>query len=53
MISYDGVILKRLRFKGEPDVPEISAAEIGLIGVEASERFVLSFILEWSPKIDS
>lgn len=31
MISYDKVILKRLRFKGEPDVPEISPAEIGLV----------------------
>ncbi len=30
MISYDGVILKRLRLKGEPDVPEISPSAVGL-----------------------
>lgn len=41
MISYDAVILKRLRFKGEPEVPEISAAEIGLALADPAEMSVI------------
>ena len=48
MVSYDKVILKRLRFKGDPPAPEISAAEIGLgpvqEGVTLVELVVHSFV---------
>lgn len=40
MISYDKVILKRLRFKGDPPAPAISAAEIGLAPAEEGDTLV-------------
>lgn len=55
MISYDGVILKRLRFKGEPDVPEIHPSAVGLAPPEEPQPacvLLFSFALYGFCKLD-
>lgn len=49
MVSYDKVILKRLRFKGDAPAPTISASEIGLAPAEEGDtlpKFVVHSFIE-------